>query len=148
MASLNVEPTGEATFVCDKCGFSGRRVWGEVLDVSECTLAVYYVSWVGECQGDLPRFDLIIGGWGEGTGPADRRVATVEFNVVDSGPAFRVIDADEHSYSSLAATALRRDDIVNQPQAEKTFDILDAIWRGDARVHDMYQDVLSRVHRE
>ncbi len=146
MSQLTASPTKESEFSCETCGLAGRRVWGEVIGQSDQTLAIYYVTWVAACPTDFPQFDLVIGEWGDGTSSADRILISAEFNVTESGPAFRIVDANPDFYRSLAVRSLKREEVIGTFHADKTFELLDVIWVEDPRIHDMYQDVLNRSH--
>lgn len=146
MSGLSVAPTKESAFTCQRCGLDGRRIWGEVLASPEEAVAVYYVTWVGGCASDIPLFELVVGPWGEGSQPAHRWVASVQFNILETGPSFMVVDAHPDRYESLAAHPLRRDDIVGTDRADEVFAMLDAIWLDDPRVSDMHQEILNRTN--
>ena len=80
--------------------------------------------------------DLVLGRWGDGTGPADRvAVALVHRQQADGSPALMVIDAEGRpaANGALAATALRRDEVIGTPLAEQVFALTDAIYEQDER---------------
>ena len=87
-------------------------------------------------------FDLVLGRWGEGTGPADRATASLEYRLLESGPTFRVIDAAPRAskLESLAARSLSRADVIGTPLAEQVFAMTDLILADDARLSELLGD--------
>lgn len=79
--------------------------------------------------------DLVIGKWGEGTDADDRfGVALVHRQLDDGTPSLMVVDPDERfSGVGLAATALKRGDVINTPLADQVFSVVDAIYLQDGR---------------
>lgn len=99
-------------------------------------MAAYWMHWTaGHLSTTGANLDLVIGKWGEGTDANDRvGVALVHRQLDDGTPSLMVIDADDRfSISDLAATALKRRDVINTPLAEQVFSIVDAIYLQDGR---------------
>jgi len=139
--ALTVEPTGSNDHGrCACCGCRSRTVWGNV-HAGPRTAAVYYVQWtLTRVHDHGANFDLVLGPWGNGTSPADRRVVAVAYRLIEGGPQFMVIDAAGRPAAKggkLAAKALRRDQVVGTPMAAEVFGILDAIWLGDGRIAEL-----------
>jgi len=118
---------------CDCCGNMTRRVWGYVHS-QDAALAAYYVEWTpGHSDAN---FDLILGKWGDETQSADRVSVAIEFRMIETGPAFQVIDAEQRSYakSSLVGKALNRESVLDGNLRQHVFDILDLIYLEDPRL--------------
>ena len=137
LSELAVEQLDESGGVCDCCGNASRNVWG-LVHSGERTVAAYWLHWtVGHLDTDGANFDLIIGPWGDGTGPQDRFAASLLYREpADSPPAFMVIDTSERQFagSDLFQSVLRREDIIGTPIAEQLFAFVDAIWLQDSRI--------------
>lgn len=104
-------------------------------------VAAYYVQWTRTRVHDHgANFDLVIGDWGAGTTPQQRCIIAIAFRIIDGQPQFMVIDAADRPVAkddTLAATALRRNDVIGTPIASEVFAILDAIWLGDERIVEL-----------
>jgi hypothetical protein len=102
---------------------------------------MYYVHWTPtQIREHGANFDLVLGPWGEETSSADRSVVAVAYRLIDGGPQFMVIDAHGRpafKSGDLAATALRRDQVIGTPLAAEVFAALDAIWLGDKRIGEL-----------
>jgi hypothetical protein len=137
MNGLTIEPSGQKDLgPCACCGNNSRSVWGFVYD-ADGALAAYFVHWtVGRVAAHSPNFDLIIGRWGEGATRADRAMVALQYQVLDNGPAFMVIDADGRpsAKSELVGKALSRAEVIDTPFAAKAFAIVDAVLAQDGRV--------------
>jgi hypothetical protein len=136
---LEIFPEYQNTFgPCDCCGAMTSRVLGYVYLGSDA-LAVYYVEWTPGHRGQQANFDLIVGVWGEGTDESDRQVIALEFRKLETGPAFRVIDAKyrEVSRNKLVSRALDRDSVVGTPLAAQVFAICDLIYIQDSRISEL-----------
>jgi hypothetical protein len=139
MTDLTLEPGGSTDAVCDCCGLQSRTVTGFVYRSGEAA-AAYFVHWtIGDVDGHGAHFDLIIGKWGEGANPSDRHAVALEFRRTENGPAFMVIDASTRpaGRSDLVGAALRRDDVVGTSLATTAFNIVDAVWAQDERIHEI-----------
>jgi hypothetical protein len=139
MGELTIEPTGENNFPCSCCGNTSRCVWGFVHS-PEGGVAAYYVEWtIGRIADHSPNFDLIIGRWGEGATAEDRCMVALQYRLLDSGPAFMVIDPDGRpaATSELVGKALKRTDVIGKPIAEQAFGIVDAVWVQDTRIAEL-----------
>lgn len=80
--------------------------------------------------------DLVLGQWGEGTGPDHRyAVALVHRQQADDTPELMVVDAHGRPAANgrLANTALRREDVIGTPLAAQVFGLTDAIYEQDGR---------------
>ena len=137
---LRVEPTESRDFgPCACCGSQTRRVWGYVRSRAGIA-AAYFVQWaVGRVTDHGALFDLVLGPWGEGTTAADRVLATLDYRLTDTGPAFMVIDSAGRpaAESGLAGRALSRADVVGQPIAKRVFRVADAVLAGDTRIAEL-----------
>ena len=136
---LEIFPDNQKTFgPCDCCGEMTSRVWGYIYGRNDA-LAAYYVEWTPRHEGQQANFDLIVGVWGEDTCASDRQAIAVEFRKLDTGPAFRVIDAKyrEVSKSALVAEALDRDSVIGTPLAAQVFAICDLIYLEDPRISEL-----------
>jgi len=136
---LEIFPDDQTTFgPCDCCGEMTSRVWGYVHQMNEA-LATYYVEWTPGHQGEQANFDLIVGIWGEDTNASNRQAIAIEFRKLDTGPAFRVIDAKYRkvSKSTLVAKALDRDSVIGTPLAAQVFAICDLIYLEDPRISEL-----------
>jgi hypothetical protein len=115
-------------------------VWGYVKNGPQ-TAAAYYVQWtLTRVHDHGANFDLVLGRWGHGTSPADRQVIAVAYRLINGAPQFMVIDAAGRRVAmdgTLAAHALRRDQVVGTPLAEKAFAMFDAIWLADSRIKEL-----------
>jgi hypothetical protein len=124
---------------CDCCGNLSRTVWGYVYD-ADVPVAAYYVNWTLGRIDHGANFDLVVGKWGEGASLEDRSVVALAFQWSADGPQFIIIDAAGRPSAkpgALAATALRRDQVVGTPLASKAFEMLDAIWIQDERIGEL-----------
>jgi hypothetical protein len=137
---LTIEPTGSHDGdPCSCCGMTTRRVWG-VVSFNGDAHAAYYVRWTLGRVDHGAAFDLIVGEWGEDTGPDDRALVSLEFRKLPSGPSFMVTDArDWADAKDLASTSFQRDDVIGTPIAKMVFDIIDAIWFNDERLDELKQ---------
>ena len=135
-SNITVEPTGSKDMgICPCCGRSSRRVWGQALSGGE-TLAAYYVHWtLGHVPDQGANIDLILGNWGEGTAPEERKAVALAYRLLDSGLSMMVIDANTRPFSSstLIGQALHRDDVVGTAIAHDAFAVVDAILEQDER---------------
>jgi hypothetical protein len=132
---IEFEPEQERTFErCSCCGNITRKVWGHVYD-REGAAAAYFVEWTPGHDNEA-NFDLVIGAWGDGTSPADRMSVAVEYKVVDTAPAFRIIDAALRPYANgkIAERALTREEALQDEYRAYVFAILDAIYLDDPRI--------------
>ncbi|MEM6477289.1 MAG: hypothetical protein AAF687_14120 [Pseudomonadota bacterium] len=134
---FDVEPTNESGGHCDCCGNQTRTVWGFVHKGDE-TVASYVVQWtVGKSIEDHPaNFDIILGGWGEGSRNHDRRaISMIHFENAD-GPQVSVIDAADRPIgaSELIGSALKRSEVIGTPLAQQAFAIFDAVIVQDKRL--------------
>jgi len=138
-SDLRVNQTSQTSFECSNCRTTTRRFWGEIVENAQ-TQAVYYVTWCKQSSEHYPRFDLLIGSWGDNTSADDRHLVAVEFRVVAGEPSFMVIDAQIDRYRPLASMALRRSDVIGTPDQSRVFDMVDAIWFGDWLIEEMHSD--------
>ena len=137
--TLEIDPENQRLFgPRECCGQMTSRVWGYVYRSDEA-LAAYYVEWTPGHDSKHANFDLILGKWGEDTTAADRQAIALEFRQLDTGPAFRVIDAKDRriSSNSLASEALDRSSIVGTPLSATVFEICDAIFLDDPRIGEL-----------
>jgi hypothetical protein len=134
--ALRIEPTGAKEHGCSCCGAVSRTVWGFVHD-GAATLAAYFVSWVPGKQEHDASFDLIVGRWGDETSAQDRRAVSLRYRA--SAGSFMVVDAASRPVNNptVAATALLREDVVDQPIARQVFAITDAIFEKEERIEEI-----------
>jgi len=138
--AITIEPDGEKdTGVCDCCGRSSRRVWGFAYEGDAC-VAAYFVHWtVGHVHEVGAKFDLIIGPWGDGAVAANRSAVGLDYRLLETGPAFMVIDAGVRPIadSELVGQALGRDQVLGTPIAERAFGVADAVLAHDQRIAEL-----------
>jgi hypothetical protein len=132
-----VEQTGQSTGHCDCCGTATKRVWGFV-SRQGAGVAAYFVGWTIGRPDHGAAFDLIVGAWGEAATPAARSAVALEFRVVDGTPQFMVVDAERRpvGVSDLVGRVLARSDVIGSPLAAQVFEIVDAIYLGDAALDE------------
>ena len=136
LTAFEAETMGENSGRCDCCGNESRRVWGMVHRRGGPSVAAYWMHWTaGHLSEPGANLDLVIGKWGNGTEAYDRfGVALVHRQLENGTPSLMVVDADgRFSDADLAATALKRRDVINTPLAEQVFSIVDAIYLQDSR---------------
>ena len=137
---LTIEPLGDATFgPCACCGLPTRRVWG-FAHLADRAEAAYFVQWVPGAVGEHgAAFDLILGRWGEGTGPGDRAAVSLVFRRSERGPELMVVDARgrHHVRDHVVATALDRAAVLGSPMAARAYAVVDAVWLQDDRVREL-----------
>jgi hypothetical protein len=136
---LTINPEDERTFgPCCCCGNMTRRVWGYVYQ-DDAAIAAYFVEWTPEHEDTAANFDLIIGKWGEGSNPVDRKAVALDFRQLETGPAFRVIDAKDRpaGTNALVGEALSRKQVIGEPIAQLVFGICDTVFLEDARVSEL-----------
>ena len=136
-SELDVEPLDESGGHCDCCGKASRSIWG-LVHRGDATVAAYWMHWtIGDLDTHAANLDLVIGSWGDGTGPEDRFAASLEYREpLDSPSAFMVADATKRqiAQSDLIQSALSRDEVIGTPLADQVFALVDAIWLKDDRI--------------
>jgi hypothetical protein len=133
---LVINPEDDRTFgPCNCCGKMTRRVWGYVTQ-DEGTIAAYFVEWTPGHEEQAANFDLIVGKWGPEAGPADRKAVALDFRQLETGPAFRVINAADRPVgkNSLVGEALSREQVIGESVAQTVFAICDTVFLDDPRV--------------
>jgi hypothetical protein len=101
---------------------------------------VYYVHWtIGAVARHGANFDLIVGDWGDKSGPDDRHLISLEFRIHQKKPGFMVIDSKGRPAADrkLAAKSLERKEVIGTPKAKEAFRMVDAIWLGDKRIKEV-----------
>ena len=140
MEILKVEPTGaNDPGPCKCCGNNSRCVWG-FIHTPEYGLASYFVHWtLGRVSDHGANFDLIIGRWGDESSARDRVLVSLEYRLLESGPAFMVIDSGDRpaASSDLVGRTLTRAEVVGQQIATQAFAIVDAVLAQDKRVSEL-----------
>ena len=124
---------------CPCCGRSSNRVWGSVATVDR-VVAAYFVHWtLGHVPENGANFDLIVGAWDDNTSERDRSAVSLEYRLLDSGPTFRIIDADgrDTAKSDLVGRALSRSEVIGTPLADEIFAICDAVLAQDDRIAEI-----------
>src|SRR6059058_829548 len=127
---LAINPEDDRTFgPCSCCGNMTRRVWGYVTQ-DDATIAAYFVEWTPGHEEKAANFDLIIGKWGEDAGRVSRKAVALDFRQLETGPAFRVINAADRPVgtNSLVGEALSREQIIGEPIAQTIFSICDTVF--------------------
>lgn len=91
---------------------------------------------VGHVADHGAHIDLILGHWGGGSSAEDRFAVSLEYRILDNGPALMVIDSEKRDIakSSLIGRPLNRADIVGGPLAEQIFAICDSALLQDLRL--------------
>jgi hypothetical protein len=137
--TLTIYPENQASFgPCECCGNMTSRVWGYINNQDE-GVAAYYVEWTPGHQGQQANFDFIVGRWGEGAGPGNRKAISLEFRKLETGPAFMVINASDRKVaeSSLVSGALDRNDVIGTPMASTVFAMCNLIYLQDERISEL-----------
>ena len=121
---------------CACCGHESRSVAGLVYE-QDGACAAYWMHWTVNHLSDTgANLDLVLGAWGEGTSAKDRyAVSLVHFQQEDGSPALMVIAAQDRpaANGNLAASGLRRDEVIGTRLAEQIFALTDAIYEQDGR---------------
>jgi hypothetical protein len=136
---LEIDPDHQRTFgPCECCGNMTQRVWGNIYE-GEAAVAVYYVEWTPGHDEPPATFDFIVGPWGDASSREQRKAVCLHFKKLESGPSFMVVDATNRPVgkSDLVAEALRRDQVIGHPIAQKIFALCDAIWLDDPRIDEL-----------
>ncbi|HLH05026.1 MAG TPA: hypothetical protein VKX25_19820 [Bryobacteraceae bacterium] len=136
---LQINPGDQKTFgPCECCGNLTRRIWGYVYEL-ETPLATYFVEWTPGHDEQDAYWDLIIGKWGEDTGPEDRVAVALAYRVLESGPSFMVIDAATRRLATgaLASRALQREEVIGTELAQTVFGIVDEVFLHDPRLNTL-----------
>ncbi len=138
--TLVVEPTEtKESGPCECCGDHTRSLFG-FLRRGDHAEAAYIVQWtLRKIARHGIHVDLIIGRWGEGTKRSDRMAVSLEYRQTETGPWFMVIDATKRdvSRSDLVGKALTREDVIDTPLAKRVFEMVDAVWLCDHRIHEL-----------
>ena len=131
-------PWKESSGVCDCCGGTSKKIWGE-LSVGEVTTAVYFVHWTVGSTKHFPNIDLILGPWGEGAKPESRVLVSLLYRPAADGGSFMIIDAQDRvqNYSTILGQSLRRVEVVGTPLAPEVFQLVDAVWLTDPRIAEV-----------
>jgi hypothetical protein len=133
---LAINPDDQQSFgPCKCCGNMTQRVWGYV-NQDEATIAAYFVEWTPGHVENPANFDLIVGAWGPGTSPKDKKAVSLDLRRTDAGPWFTVIDASKRpvATSSLVGEALSREQVIGKPIADTVFSICDTVLLQDHRL--------------
>lgn len=126
---------------CECCGSMSRTVWGYI-SVDGAARAVYYVQWT---LGQVPRHganvDLLMGEWGDGSGPEQRVAVSLEYRIGANGPEFASVDPDArpHANSGLAAHCIPGRHVLGNPVGADAYAFTHAIFGQDARVAELIQ---------
>ncbi len=131
-----IELIGQADFPpCACCGVPPRRVWGNLIDADGTT--AYVVQWAPGTHGTHAAvIGLIFGAWGDGSRREDRSHVAVECRPGEDGLQLMIIDAagSPVDATSLAATALRRNQVIDGPLQARVFNYVEQIRVQDGRV--------------
>jgi hypothetical protein len=135
-AGFTIEKMNTSHGHCDCCGGVSHSVAG-LLYNGGVAIAAYWMNWTeGHLSDSSANLDLVLGQWGEETGPADRyAVAMVHRQLADGTPSLMVIDAEGRPAADgrLAHVGLRRDQVIGTPLAVQVFAMTDAIYEQDER---------------
>ena len=131
-------PWKESSGTCACCGRTSRTIWGDVSD-SGRTHAVYFVQWTSGAPDHFPNIDLVLGPWGDNTGPTDRVLVSLLFKPARDGGSFMVVDGQERQVhkQSICARGLARAEVLDTQLAHQVFAYVDAIWETDARISEL-----------
>lgn len=133
---FTVERLDENYGHCECCGHESRSIAGLVFEQGGAC-AAYWMQWTVNHLSDTgANLDIVLGAWGEGTSAAGRyAVSLVHFQQEDGSPALMVVDAQGRPAANgeVAATGLRRDEVIGTPLATQVFAIADAIYEQDGR---------------
>lgn len=135
---LEIEPTGESTGHCDCCGSTTKRVWGFVHRDGD-TVGAYFIGWAEGRPDHGASIELILGKWGEAATRQERYVVALDCRIIETSPQFMVVDAQGRlpSADDLAASALKRSEVIDTPLAPQVFALVDAIYGGDPRLEEV-----------
>jgi hypothetical protein len=102
-------------------------------------VAVYFVGWAERRPDHGGSFDLVLGKWGQSATKLDRYAVALDFRVFEGSPQFMIVDAQSRfpPGNELAASALKRSDVVQTPLAPQVFALVDAIYMGDTRLNEL-----------
>jgi hypothetical protein len=134
--TYTIEATGENdSGTCTCCGEQHLSVWGN-LRQDGIVVAVYFVYWTAAHPDHGVFFDFIVGEWGYDDAAKTRRAVSLEYRVVDGGPQFMVIDAQNRpvGQNDLAGHIMRRDEVIGTALARSVFDMVDVVWLLDERI--------------
>ena len=136
--SLEIEPTGANVGHCDCCGSTTKRIWGLIHRDGE-GIAAYFVGWAAQRPDHGASFDLILGKWSDSTTNQERYAIALDYRIVEASPPFTVVDALGRlaSGNDLAGSALKRSEVIGTPVAPQVFALIDAIYIGDQRLHEL-----------
>ncbi|CAN5814551.1 hypothetical protein BH11MYX3_BH11MYX3_10320 [soil metagenome] len=132
---LTIEPDGQATHgACPDCGSMTRSVWGYVSN-ERGARAAYVVRWT---DGHLERgaqLMVSIGTWGSESIPDDRMAFGLECRIIENGPAFMLVDAEELPWGDKAflGQKLTRAAALASPLKDDVFAITDRLIEDDPR---------------
>ena len=136
--SFEIRPTGATSGHCDCCASTTNRVWG-FINRGEEAIAAYFVGWTAQQPGHGASFDLILGKWGDFATSQDRYAVALDYRIVEASGQFMVVDAEGRlaSAGDLAASALKRSEVIGTPLAPQVFALIDAICLGDQRLGEL-----------
>jgi hypothetical protein len=103
-------------------------------------VASYFVQWAaGRVVDHGALFSLVIGRWGEGAEAAERVLVALEYRLIETGPAFSVVDGAGRPGDTprLVGRALTRAEVVGTPMAREAFAIADAVLGQDGRLGEI-----------
>jgi len=137
--SIEIEAEEESeSGPCECCGRVSRKVWGMARrDGKE--LAAFSVYWTKEYVGEQGAdFDFVFGRFDEDATAEDRSVISLLYRNDREALSFIVVDGEDSSVpTSLAAHALKREEVIGHPIAADVFAICYAILLQDPRVAEL-----------
>lgn len=82
-----------------------------------------------------------MGAWGEGTTAIDRVAVALAYRVLETGPAFMVVNAADRPVASspLVGSAMAREQVIGTEIAKRAFAMCDAVLQGDQRLRTLLE---------
>jgi hypothetical protein len=124
---------------CECCGRNSRTISGFVYQGEAASAAYFVHCTLAGVKRFGANFDLILGKWGDGTSAQDRCAVSLEYRLLDNGPALMIISAKTRPVgnSELASRALTREEVVGNPISKEVFAIADTILAQDSRISEL-----------
>jgi hypothetical protein len=135
------EPEAAAIGACDCCGGMTYQAIGDAFTAEE-HLGVYRVSWTdGKIDEHGAAFDLVLGPFGDGTGPEQRWGIHLAYRRVPQ-PEFMIQDAEGTFAGApdLCGNPLSRERVLGTVLQKRAFAIIDAIWAHDSRIAPLHPE--------
>lgn len=138
MNHLIVTPWNEHAGLCDCCGHTTQRVWGDISSDGQ-RLAVYFVHWTVGQPTHYPNIDLIMGAWGDGTDASNRILVSLLYRPSADGGSFMIVDAQHRAqqFHSVLGRGMHREEVRSSHLATEAFAFIDAIWLGEPKIQSL-----------